>query len=761
MSKNISINTKISIYFFVFVSSLTTVLGTIVYLDFTAFTMSNVELRIQNETRLYSKNIENAFKSVESFSRVTAATPPFQGIIRSSENFGKDPVDGSKLDLWKNRLATIFESVIMENDHFTQLRFIQLADNGKEIVRVDRSGFNVFRVSETNLQEKASESYFKNSLALKRGEIYFSDVTFNRENGKVTEEKLPTLRAVYPIYKENTKKLFGFFVINIAFEKLLIANMPLNSGNVKVEVGTNTGTSIQRDYDSKFTSLDFKMDAQSDGSSSIVSKLEANMGLLESENTVSYYKKIFYNRLDLNDFVYVKLEFPKQSLFLKYDHFIQRNIVLGLAVVLSFSFLFLILSQKLLKPLKTMTRKILDAKNHSHKLYLDTSLPGELGHLASSFKGLADELHENFTKSETILNNIADGVISISSKGIILSCNQSVEKMFGYEISYLIGKNISMLMPQEYAENHDFFLERYFETMQTNVIGQKRELFAKKMDSELFPIELSVEEVVVSKKVIFIGVIRDISKRKRNEEKLMRAFSHLQNNKQELEVFNEVVLHDFEEPLLEVKESIYNIDDNQVLLPSKNNLKDVKNKIALLYDRLRSFRDYLTLDKIEEDSFETSLESVVNDLLLNDKNRDCLFVHYIDRSDEFMLSSRAIEKVLQCIFKDSIKNSQIEKKNIWVKVDAKKHITRFEIMDNSIGVNSSEQSKKLFKENDLWSIKDGLKNESIELSIARKLINKHGGRLVVSWEKSSVRSYVFTWPNLSSVEHRNSHRFSL
>lgn len=735
------------------------VLGSLLYFDFSDFTRKSVEDRLRNETRLYSKNLENAFMSVEAFSRITSATPPFQGIIRSIDNSGIDPKDGSKLHTWKDRLATIFISILRENDYYTQLRYIELANGGKELVRVDRDSSRIYRIEESKLQKKANEPYFKNSLGLQKGNIYFSDITLNREHGEVTSEKTVTLRAVYPIYKDQTEEMFGFFVINLDFEKFLMKYMPKISLNAKIEVGTNTGSHITRELDDKFTRLQFKDNFNPDFKvAPNVLSSDEDSGLIETEDWVSFFKKYFYNSQDLKDYVYVKLIFPRENLFFEYDNLLRRNLLLCLGIILSFSFLFLMLSQSLLNPLKTMTRKILNAKKHSHKLYVDTNLPSELGFLAESFKELADELHENFTKSETILNNIADGVISISSKGIILSCNQSVEKMFGYELSYLIGKNVSILMPQEYADNHDYFLERYFETMEAKVIGQKRELVAKKMDNELFPIELSVEEVIVGKKVIFIGVIRDISKRKKNEEKLLKTFNHLKANKQELEVFNEVVLHDFEEPLKEIKLEISKIKESHIAEESQLYLKDIKQKISLLYERLRSFRDYLTLDKLEETQGDYELETLVNKAVNGNKDRQALKIHYVNGAESFKLSSNAIEKVFQCILEDSFQLNNTIEKNIWIKVESQGGIARFEIKDDSISKPAVVLNENQNTELSSYSVQNKFKTESIELSIARKLINKHGGRLVVSWGKASVRTYIFTWPEAKtkSKKHLNS-----
>jgi PAS domain S-box-containing protein len=118
---------------------------------------------------------------------------------------------------------------------------------------------------------------------------------------------------------------------------------------------------------------------------------------------------------------------------------------------------------------------------------------------------------------ESILDNIVDGLVTIDEHGAVQSFNKACEKMFGYSAAEVIGRNIKMLMPPKYADNHDQYLGKYCETGHAKIIGIGRELEALRRDGTVFPIDLSVAEVRIGSQRLFSGIIRDITQRKEAE----------------------------------------------------------------------------------------------------------------------------------------------------------------------------------------------------------------------------------------------------
>ncbi len=129
-----------------------------------------------------------------------------------------------------------------------------------------------------------------------------------------------------------------------------------------------------------------------------------------------------------------------------------------------------------------------------------------------------EALRDSESRRMAALDTTGDGIVTIDEQGWIASINVSVEKMFGYTWSELMGKNVSLLMPQPYKKNHDAYLKNYLRTGEKHVMGANREVVGLRKDGTQFPIELSIGEFQTARGRFFIGIIRDISQRKRIEE---------------------------------------------------------------------------------------------------------------------------------------------------------------------------------------------------------------------------------------------------
>ncbi|MBF0264739.1 MAG: PAS domain S-box protein [Gammaproteobacteria bacterium] len=110
-----------------------------------------------------------------------------------------------------------------------------------------------------------------------------------------------------------------------------------------------------------------------------------------------------------------------------------------------------------------------------------------------------------------IFKTVVDGIITIDDKGIIDSFNPSAEKLFGYQADEVIGHNVKMLMPEQHGSQHNSYINHYIKTKEAKVIGKSRELIGRRKDGAKFPFLLAVNEMSVGGKVMFAGVIHDLS----------------------------------------------------------------------------------------------------------------------------------------------------------------------------------------------------------------------------------------------------------
>ncbi|MCB0405974.1 MAG: PAS domain S-box protein, partial [Bdellovibrionales bacterium] len=119
--------------------------------------------------------------------------------------------------------------------------------------------------------------------------------------------------------------------------------------------------------------------------------------------------------------------------------------------------------------------------------------------------------NEQVDRLSAIVNSAVDAILTINSKGLIDSVNPATLKLFGYSEEDLVGKNISVLMPEPYAAEHDEYLANYLRTGVAKIIGRGREAVGKRKDGTIFPVYLAVSEFKHRGESYFTGIVRDIS----------------------------------------------------------------------------------------------------------------------------------------------------------------------------------------------------------------------------------------------------------
>jgi len=139
-----------------------------------------------------------------------------------------------------------------------------------------------------------------------------------------------------------------------------------------------------------------------------------------------------------------------------------------------------------------------------------------------------DDLRDTSARLRSIVDTAVDGIITIDETGTVETINPSAERTFGYSANEVIGRNVSMLMPEPYHSEHDGYLKRFRRTGERRIIGIGREVRGRRKDGSEFPMDLAVSAASVGKRRIFTGLVRDISKRKRLEQEILEISDHEQ-----------------------------------------------------------------------------------------------------------------------------------------------------------------------------------------------------------------------------------------
>ena len=134
---------------------------------------------------------------------------------------------------------------------------------------------------------------------------------------------------------------------------------------------------------------------------------------------------------------------------------------------------------------------------------------------------IIEALRRSEERVRSIVESAVDAIIVIDDRGLIQAFNPSAERLFGYTVGEVIGRNVNMLMPSPYREQHDGYLRQYITTGEHKIIGIGREVTGLKKDRTRFPVHLSVGEMKSHDgSRSFTGILHDLSDRVLLEQRL-------------------------------------------------------------------------------------------------------------------------------------------------------------------------------------------------------------------------------------------------
>ena len=115
-------------------------------------------------------------------------------------------------------------------------------------------------------------------------------------------------------------------------------------------------------------------------------------------------------------------------------------------------------------------------------------------------------------------------IVNIDENNLITFFNSSAEKLWGYSASEVLGKNVAVLMHDEFAKNHDSYVDRHRKTDQDRIVNSTREVPIKRKDGSTLYAELSLSKVIIGGKKHYTAFARDVSADRQNRAILNQSF---------------------------------------------------------------------------------------------------------------------------------------------------------------------------------------------------------------------------------------------
>lgn len=388
---------------------------------------------------------------------------------------------------------------------------------------------------------------------------------------------------------------------------------------------------------------------------------------------------------------------------------------------------------------------------------------------------------------EAIIDTAIDGILTIDAEGNVERMNTAAADLFGYSPSEVKGRNMKMLMPEPYHSEHDGYLHRYSTTKVPHIIGTGREVKGRRKNGEVFPFRLAVSEVVLKDRVIYTGVIHDLSDVKEAEQRIINLNKYLEDTvsdrtnelektvnkllstnkaykseikerkmtEQKLKDSQEELIlslgkekelnemksrfvsmasHEFRTPLTSILSSaalIGRYDQKSQQDKRDKHIKRIKASVANLTGILN---DFLSLSKLEEGRVEINLSELNLDLLCQEIIEDTkqllkseqVIVHTVHGDDPHVIvDERILRNIVFNLLSNAIKYSE---GNITCDIYFKEGHFELIVGDSGIGIPTEDQ-KHLFTRFFRAGNVTNIQGTGLGLNIVKRYVEILGGNI--------------------------------
>jgi PAS domain S-box-containing protein len=361
-------------------------------------------------------------------------------------------------------------------------------------------------------------------------------------------------------------------------------------------------------------------------------------------------------------------------------------------------------------------------------------------------RAYAAQLATSEARLRATVDGSIDSIITIDQRGRIESANPATAAIFGYEPDELIGKNVSVLMPEPYRSEHDGYIEHYLRTGHRRAIGHNREVTGRRKDGSTLALDLTVSEAVVDGRRIFTGIARDATVRKA----AARA-AELERSNRELSQFAYVASHDLRSPLRGIVQLAGWIsEDAGAALPpeSQRHLAQLRNRARRMDGLLAGLLVYARVGAVESEVERVDANEVVRetaDLLAPPPG----FRIEVEGTLPVLVTHRApLELVLRNLINNAVRHHDRPGEGRVVVRAARAGdpaFVAFEVDDDGPGIDP-RYHERIFKLFQTLRPRDEVEGSGVGLAVVKKTVESMGGTITVDSASGEGTTFRFTWP---------------
>jgi two-component system sensor kinase FixL len=390
------------------------------------------------------------------------------------------------------------------------------------------------------------------------------------------------------------------------------------------------------------------------------------------------------------------------------------------------------------------------------------TIMGEMLHLARrTMDHTADVLKAREAHLRSILDTVPDATVVIDKRGIISSFSAAAVRQFGYSEAEAIGKNVHLLMPEPYHQEHDGYLQRYLATGEKRIIGVDRVVVGRRKDGSTFPMKLSVGEIKTAEGTFFTGFIRDLTEREQSEARLQEVQGELARlaRLNDLGEMASTLAHELNQPLA----AIANYSQGCVRYLSKLDdvaaarireaLEETARQSLRAGDIIRHLREFVThgvTEKTTED-IHGLIEEAGALALVGSREMGVRSVFEFSANSGTVLVDRVqIQQVLMNLMRNAIEAMRSsDTRELVVRASRDDAgLVNIEVADTGPGI-PDEIADRLFQP----FVTSKASGMGIGLSISRRIVEAHGGTISASRNSNGGATFRFSLPTAAKEGH--------
>lgn len=369
----------------------------------------------------------------------------------------------------------------------------------------------------------------------------------------------------------------------------------------------------------------------------------------------------------------------------------------------------------------------------------------------------------------SILQTVPDAMIIIDEKGRIESLSTTAERLFGYSHDEVAGRNVGILMPSPYREQHDAYIERYLSTGERRIIGIGRIVVGQRKDGSTFPMHLTVGELRTGDRHHFTGFIRDLTDQQITESRLKELQSEVTHMSRftALGEMASTLAHEINQPLTAISNYLkgsqrilqrldgkLGSEDAAVLHEAIGKAADQALRAGQIIRRLREF-----VSRGESERTVESLPKLIEDAstlaLVGARENGIEVVFRLDPDATEVLADRIqIQQVLVNLIRNAIEaliEAAPPRRLEIVTASVEGDLVEVSVADTAAGL-APEVARSLFQP----FVTTKRKGMGLGLSICRTIVEAHGGKISV--DRRDGGGTVFRFTLRGAADHEEAER---